>query len=772
MRVPAGNTWPPPPGADVVVVAEAMTAVEKRALRAWLRTNAPDPAHVRVVHLPADGSARGPGSAELAQAMAASDDPYLLPVGVVWEPLTERRRVRLRDVLVLGDPRRPRPPIQPLIERAGTYTCTVVAGAGARLSELRARLSAELPSDGDTDVALTALIATQATVAIESAISRRIGPQYKIPRLMRHEIAASGRFDGLVRDLAQRLNRPADAVRDEAEAALDEMVTGWSRLLVDVQAKFGRSIYKRGYDDRIEYDAAQTARVRSAIATHPAVLLMSHRSHLDGLVLPVAMLENEMPRTHLLGGANMAVWPIGSLFRRAGVIFIRREFRDDQVYKAVLREYVGHLVEKRFHLQWAIEGTRSRTGKMEPPKLGLLAYVVDAYRKGRTEDVLLVPVSIAYDQLHEVREFAAYAGGTEKKPENLGYIVDYIRSQRQDFGKIYVNFAEPISVREQLARAGEQHDPNELHKLAFEVSWRMNHVTPITGAALATTVLLAAQGRALTLDQIRGPLADMLDYADRRHLPLASSAHTLRSDSGVVDMLGALTRNHVVQHFSEGQQPVWRVARNQHLAASFYRNSLIHHYLDRGIAELALLRAARADPDDALQAFWDEAFTLRDLLKFDFFFPEREEFIASVTADLAAENPEWQEQIKAGGSGARALLESLRPLTAHFILRSFLEAYEVVAQVLLDEPARVDEKQLRKHALAVGRQYLMQRRVSSPESVSALLFRTGVQLVAHEGLLVPGDDLAARRAGLAEQLRDLHARADEIERIAQARQEA
>ena len=106
-----------------------------------------------------------------------------------------------------------------------------------------------------------------------------------------------------------------------------------------------------------------------------------------------------------------------------------------------------------------------------------------------------------------------------------------MRSQGQHFGKIYVNFAEPISIRTELARINEsgERDPNELHKLAFEVSWRMNHVTPITGAALVTTVLLAAQGRALTLEQIREPLEDMLNYADRRRLPLASSAHPLRS---------------------------------------------------------------------------------------------------------------------------------------------------------------------------------------------------------------------------------------------------
>jgi glycerol-3-phosphate O-acyltransferase len=234
-------------------------------------------------------------------------------------------------------------------------------------------------------------------------------------------------------------------------------------------------------------------------------------------------------------------------------------------------------------------------------------------------------------------------------------------------------------------------------------------------------------------------------------------------------MLTALGRNNVVQHFADGIEPVWRVALNQHLAASFYRNSLIHHYLDRAIAELALVRVAEHVSDEPLQAFWDEAFELRDNLKFDFFFPERDEFVASIGGDLSLEDPEWQERVKAGPDSTRALLESLRPLTAHLMLRSFIEAYETVAQVLLDEPANVDERQLRKRALQVGRQFLMQRRVSTPESVSSLLFRTGVQLVAHEGLLQPGDDVLPRRQALATRLRDLHDRIDRIEQITATR---
>ncbi|MCW2529101.1 MAG: glycerol-3-phosphate acyltransferase, partial [Pseudonocardiales bacterium] len=634
--------WPVTAGEDVILIAEAMSSTEKRCLQRWLKGNKPGSTKITTVYLPDSDTPTDANMASLSTALGGTADAWLVPVGVVWEQATAKRKsTTWRDIVLMGDPRRPRKAVQAWVGRKHPERCQIVVAASARVSELRARFAEAAPHDRpDESTALAEFVARQANVAIESAISRRLGPQYKVPRLMRQEIASSTRFDKVVGDLSGKLKRPKDEVRTEAETALDEMVTGWSRLLVDVQANFGRSVYRRGYDERIEYNAEQVEKVRAAVASRPAVVLMSHRSHLDGLVLPVAMLDNKLPRTHLLGGANMAIWPIGNLFRRAGVIFIRREFRDDQVYKAVLREYVGHLVEKRFHLQWSIEGTRSRTGKMEPPKLGLLAYVVDAYRQGRTEDVMLVPVSIAYDQLHEVGEFAAYARGAEKKPENLGYIVKYLRAQGEHFGKIYVSFGEPISVREELTREGsDERDPNELYKLAFEVSWRMNQVTPITGAALVTTVLLAAQGRALTLEQIREPLAELLDYSQRRKLPMASSAQALHNEQGVKDILSGLTRHHVVQYFGDGLKPVWRVARNQHLAASFYRNSLIHHFLDRGIAELALVKVAQEESDAPLQLFWDEAHRLRNLLKFDFFFPEKDEFTATIGADLQIEAP-------------------------------------------------------------------------------------------------------------------------------------
>ena len=121
----------------------------------------------------------------------------------------------------------------------------------------------------------------------------------------------------------------------------------------------------------------------------------------------------------------MSFWPIGPLGKRAGLIFIRRSFGDDQVYKLAVREYFGHLVAKRFNLEWYIEGGRSRTGKLRPPRYGLLHYLVRALEDGRAEDVTLVPVSITYEQLQEVGAMAAEQGGGAKSAEGLGWLAGY-----------------------------------------------------------------------------------------------------------------------------------------------------------------------------------------------------------------------------------------------------------------------------------------------------------------------------------------------------------
>ena len=153
------------------------------------------------------------------------------------------------------------------------------------------------------------------------------------------------------------------------------------------------------------------------------MFLPSHKSNLDSLVMNVALHDNGLPRTHVFGGINMAFWPMGPCSDTPARSSSGATRGGTAVYTHTLREYIGYLIEKRFSLQFYVEGGRSRTGKLLPAKLGLLAYIADAYRQGLSDDVVLVPVSIAYDQLQEVGEFARESGGASKASESIGWLV-------------------------------------------------------------------------------------------------------------------------------------------------------------------------------------------------------------------------------------------------------------------------------------------------------------------------------------------------------------
>ena len=210
--------------------------------------------------------------------------------------------------------------------------------------------------------------------------------------------STAARFSTAVRDLAGATGASEAETEAKAAAALDEMVASQGRLAVDVWDQFGRWM-SRAYT--LDVDDASLERVGELGREHALIFLPSHRSYLDPMVLRYALAGNGFPPNHILGGINVAVWPIGPVARRSGLIFIRRSFRDAPIYKAVLREYIGYLLRKRFNLEWYIEGGRSRTGKLRPPRYGLLNYVIGAYKASVEREVYLVPVSIHYGRIVE-----------------------------------------------------------------------------------------------------------------------------------------------------------------------------------------------------------------------------------------------------------------------------------------------------------------------------------------------------------------------------------
>jgi glycerol-3-phosphate O-acyltransferase len=578
---------------------------------------------------------------------------------------------------------------------------------------------------------------------------------------MSPSLLSDPRFVGAVHELAERQDRPGDAVMADAAACLAEMETAQQRVGRAIWARWATYLYSRAY--RLTFDEEALARIRDLGRTHPLVFLPSHRSNLDGYVMASLLYKQGFPGNYTLGGKNMAFWPIGPLGRRSGVIWIRRSFRDDEVYKLTLRHYLGHLVRQGHDLEWYIEGGRTRTGKLLPPTLGLFTYLADAVEDHGVQGVHVIPTSIVYDELPEVEEMTTESHGAVKPPEGLPWLLRFARQQRGDYGNVQVNFGEPIDLAAALAANGS--DPVDKparrlarHKVAIEVCARINRATPATAPSLLTLALLGVEDRALTFRQVQDVLRPVLRYVIARDIPADDGARRLTTQDGVRETLATLVAHRVVDRYDGGTETVFGIGAEQALVAGFYRNISIHWFLDRAIAELALLHVADEPGDDVVESAWAEAFRLRDLLKFDFFFADREQSRADLTAEIELIEPGWREHGREHlGEIGPAMVRS-GALMAPRILRSFIESHLVVAdrlQALGEWPAEAGT--IADDCLGLGTQYLRQRRITSRDAISLHLFSPAVKLCANYGLL-DGPDLVRRRGEHAAYLHALQRR--------------
>ncbi|MGZ4698684.1 MAG: glycerol-3-phosphate 1-O-acyltransferase [Nocardioides sp.] len=749
---PTGEAWPPPPGTAVVVLAQSTTSLERGLIAGWAAGLESEGRTVTV----ADDAAG-------AVRAATAADATVVPAKVVWLPEDSAQDSvgELAQVLRRGPWRGLG---QARLLARHPERSRVLVGDPARLSELRARFAERAEATGD----FPAFVARQADIVLERTERRVRGDRYRAPRAVVEEVLSDRDFVARAEELAVRLGRTPDGVLADARAYLEEMASEERRLAIALWARLARGLHSRAY--RLEVDPAQLARLRELSASHPLVFLPSHRSNLDPYVMTSVTYDNGLPHNHVLGGINMAFWPLGPLGRRVGAVFIRRTFRDNEVYRFVLARYLGFLVAKRFNLEWYMEGGRSRTGKLLPPKLGLLNYLADAVEEMDLRDVLVIPTSIVYDLLHEVGEMTSESKGAVKQAEGLGWLLRYARMQGRDMGSAHVSFGEPLNLHEALHSQGVSDERLTRSKVAFEICARINRATVATAPALVSFALLGVGDRALTLAEVREVLRPVLAYTAARGTPTDEATQQLGTREGVERTLALLAEHGVVERYAGGLEPVYRIGPEQELVAAFYRNGTIHWFVTRAIAELALLRAGACGPDeDPVATAWEDAFRLRDLLKFEFFFAEKEGFRAELLAELVLIEPQWQSK----PASAREIGPALRAagaLVAHRVLRSFVESYAVVADRLAqlgDAPAHPEA--VVKDCLGMGQQYRLQRRVTSAEAVSSHLFRTCLKLAANRDLLAGGPGAAGRRAAFAAELADVLGRLEELNRVETAR---
>ena len=231
------------------------------------------------------------------------------------------------------------------------------------------------------------------------------------------------------------------------------------RFLGWVLRKLWRHMFRRGLHIDPSFADTVRASVRAAKPGVAVVLVPTHKSHLDYLLLSYLCFGNDLPMPRIVSGDNLLKLPVigPMLFRHTGALFIRRSNRrrhDADLYKAVLDTSVTALCTSGCILEFFIEGGRSRDGCIGEPRFGLLGSVAGLVRDGTLRDALLVPVAIDYDRVPEDCSYAAQLAGGEKRPETLGGLLEAARRlSGRNMGAAYVRAGCPISTAAVLADA-------------------------------------------------------------------------------------------------------------------------------------------------------------------------------------------------------------------------------------------------------------------------------------------------------------------------------
>lgn len=708
---------------------------------------------------------RVPLLSRLEAALSLVDDFELVPVRIAWLPVSRNddNAIGLYDLLTLSDPRDPGILRQKWIRHFHPERCQVVIAASATIGEMRQRWQKSTAGKHEHS-GFNDFVTRQAWLALERSERALRGARYKVPRFVHEEILAKHDFHNGISKLQQETGRSEKSLRLVGKKYLKEIAATHSTFLIDILHRAIGFIYRRGYA-AIHYSSDQLKEIYANAQRHPIVFLPTHKSNLDHLLMQYLLHENNFPPNHTAGGINMNFFPAGMILRRTGVFFIRRTFKDNLLYKLILRLYIDYLIEKRFAFEWYIEGARSRTGKLLPPRLGMLSYVIDSFQRGKCEDIIFVPVSIAYDQISDVGSYVAEQRGAKKEKESFGWMMRTLRAFRHRYGSIHIRFGETMS----LAKTINKQDKTDEHslavqKIAFELAVRVNRVTPITATALVSLVFLGEHDRAMTIHELSEALAEIASYVHQRSLPTTDS-HVIDTPSALQRALDALIATGVVMHYQEGRESLYGIAPGQHLTAAYYRNNVVHFFIPGAIAELSLIAASQSK-HDRLKVFWDEANRLRDLMKFEFFFAEKDLFRSEIRQEIEYHCPNWEQLIENNAQAARDILLKVRPYMAHRALRPFLEAYMVVADTLAlwgDQPYQ--EADFLASALALGRQYLLQRRLQRAESVSKALFASGASLASNRGLTQQTPDAIERRKEFANYLHSVLRRIDAIDAL-------
>lgn len=305
-------------------------------------------------------------------------------------------------------------------------------------------------------------------------------------------IVLSGKeFEATLDRLAIATSSSPKVVQERAQQILREMAATINHRTVAALRGVLNFVFRRVFNGVEVHGLDQ---LRSYSLKHPIILLPSHKSHFDYLLMSWILYHANMPIPHVAAGNNLNFFPVGRIIRCAGAFFIRRKIENDYLYKTVLERYLTYLIKHGHLIQFFIEGGRSRSGFILPPRLGLLKTLIRSFKRGDRKDIMLVPIAISYEQVVEATSLSSEQLGKKKRQESVFELLKARLIFKRRYGEVVVDIGAPISLKEFAAqpRTKSSRARDSMGLLAEDLGFTIVRSIAEHSAITATATIAAA----------------------------------------------------------------------------------------------------------------------------------------------------------------------------------------------------------------------------------------------------------------------------------------
>lgn len=562
-----------------------------------------------------------------------------------------------------------------------------------------------------------------------------LGPVLKSKAEIIEEILHDDEMYSFLKDLTKEDKKDFVELRRDARKMLDEIAADYNPTTVRFMVQILTWVFGKLYSG-MEIKLEQLDKVRILAREMPVVYIPCHKSHLDYLIVSYLLYKNNMSLPYIVSGVNLNFWPIGSIFRGGGAFFIRRSFKGKRLYSKVFYKYTEYLIKQGIPIEFFIEGTRSRTGKIVFPKLGFLSMLLEAVIKSGQKNLCIVPVSVNYEHIFEKNFYLNEAVGKKNEGENIGTMLRHRNMAKQKQGRMYLEIAEPFTLTDLLWEKrsrlpkGRQGSMDMAARLANKVSHAINTYSIATPFAIVSAVLLSQGIKGYRLAKIiRG--AELL----LGHLRVLNVRVVGIGEEWVQGVLDWMEKEKIISSEDDDDQEMdddrfYFIDEDKRMSLTIYKNSIVHHYCFISILSVCFLAAgeARAD-EDLFEGFVYVKTLMAGELIYSDKYPQDAAFDREAF-DLAMEFFTGHGFVRHGEGGGISLSKDGRRAARIFAgsILDFINSYYILAKTLWkNRKAQLQDKEWIKRAMKLGKRLHASGEVRRPEAVHKNIIESGLK---------------------------------------------